>query len=477
VENVNLSNSSLRTVTVLAVLLTVAWAVFRFLPQSDVSYEHGGGLREYSGTHTVEPEKWAELVTTGGPGPKPWVLLPPDYPGENFVSGVEAEDRGFLAPDVCAECHRDKFETFQETTHALTSQLPSSTSILGKFTAPENVLETSDAKVSFLMEKTESGFLQHATVRDEVNGRSYTETFSFDLILGSGNHGQSYLYWNRDRLYQMHVSYLSESKTWVNSPGPYFDGTIDYARPVPPRCLDCHATWIAFDAKEVNRFERSTLIPGVTCVRCHGPGHEHVAFHRQNPEAKEGKRIVHPGKLSVTRVNELCAQCHSSGEQIGAAFGYRPGELLEAWMEVDLNADAENNADPHSANQLARLMQSPCFTKSEGLSCVRCHDPHRSQLGQMKTYAAKCRECHQPADCGECRSEGPLLEDRCVECHMPARRDAQVRIQTTEGRVEALLRNHRIGVWPETAQQVKALLMQQQGDKVPQPHEPARPPE
>lgn len=452
------------------VLCAVGWIAYRSINDSEVSYQQSGGLRDAPMTHRVAPEDWAELVTKGGPGNPPWVLLPPDYDGASFVSGVKAENRGFLGPETCAECHKDKFETFSETTHALTSRLPGATSILGDFTSPANLLKTASPAVFFEMKQGDGVYSQKATIRDESQRKSYADTFSFDLILGSGNHGQSYLYWNRDRLYQMHVSYLSESKSWVNSPGPYFDGTIDYARPVPPRCLDCHATWIAFDTKEVNRFDRSSLIPGVTCVRCHGPGHEHVSLHRQNPELKEGKRIVHPGKLSVDRVNELCAQCHSSGEQIGAAFGYRPGEPLATWMEIDLNASAENNADPHSANQLARLMQSRCFTESEGLSCVRCHDPHRSQLGQLKVYAEKCRECHKPSDCGECSANGAAFEDRCVECHMPARRDAQVRIQTSEGKMEALLRDHRIAVWPETASRVKAQLLGTSGDDVSGPN-------
>ncbi|MFO0975891.1 MAG: multiheme c-type cytochrome [Planctomycetaceae bacterium] len=459
----SISKGTWRLTAAMIVLCAGLWIILHSAFDSGASYQQSGGLGNAPVTYRVAPDDWAQLVTTGGPGTPPWVLLPPDFSEEDFVSAVKAENRGFLAPTTCAECHREKFETFKSTTHALTSRLPGETSILGDFSAPANILTTASPDVFFEMEKTADSYLQKATIRDESHRRSYSDTFSFDLILGSGNHGQSYLYWNRDRLYQMHVSYLSESQSWVNSPGPYFDGTIDYARPVPPRCLDCHATWIAFDPKEVNRFDRSTLIPGVTCVRCHGPGHEHIAIHRQHPELKEGKRIIHPGKLSVQRANELCAQCHSSGEQIGAPFGYRPGEPLATWMEIDLSAEAENNADPHSANQLARLMQSRCYTESDGLSCVRCHDPHRSQLGQLRTYAAKCRDCHQPADCRECATNGARFEDHCVDCHMPAKRDAQVRMQTSEGKMEALLRDHRIAVWPDTSAHVKSQLRNDTG--------------
>ena len=45
---------------------------------------------------------------------------------------------------------------------------------------------------------------------------------------------------------------------------------------------------------------------------------------------------------------------------------------------------------------------------------------------------------------------GSLARQRCVACHMPARRDAQVAMQTRQGNIEALLRDHQIGIWPET---------------------------
>jgi hypothetical protein len=47
---------------------------------------------------------------------------------------------------------------------------------------------------------------------------------------------------------------------------------------------------------------------------------------------------------------------------------------------------------------------------------------------------------------------------RCVDCHMPGRRDAQVRIETAGGNVQALLRDHRIGRWPESAEEVRREL-------------------
>ena len=416
----------------------------------------------------VSAEDWADLVLSGGPGGTGWVLLPDAGLEESagvavrsevgFVTGVRAEERGFFGVEACRECHEEQYATYTETAHARTSMRPSESTILGSFLEGQNVLRTASEELRFRMLSVGGSFVQRVELRDGKSGVFYTKDFPIDLVLGSGNHGQSYLYWEGDHLYQLHVSYLAESDGWVNSPGPYYDGTADFARPVPARCLDCHATWIGCDVKSVNRFERDSLVLGIGCVRCHGPGHEHVEYHRQFPEARGGRRIVQPGSLSVERQNDLCAQCHSAGEPLGAAFGYRPGEPLAEWMELDLSGESEENADPHSANQLARLMQSRCFGESGGLSCVTCHDPHRSQRGATAEYSAKCADCHTAEVCPDVRLLGGAAAERCVDCHMPGRRDAQVRIETSGGNVQALLRDHRIGRWPEAAEEVRREL-------------------
>lgn len=460
---ITISNSStarLAARCLISAVLLVVGCTEQQVPQPTVQpVEASAAVRR------VTAEDWATVAVGGGPGGTGWVLLPeqPATAQSPYVSPVKPEERGFLAADACRECHAEQYETYTHTAHARTSMLPSAQAILGSFAQGRNELSTATAHLRFRMLAVGGQFLQRLQLDDPLTGARYEKEFSIDLVLGSGNHGQSYLYWDSDRLYQLHISYLTESDGWVNSPGPYYDGTADFARPVPVRCIECHATWIGADLKSVNRFDRSTLVPGIGCVRCHGPGHEHIEFHRQFPDEQTGRRIVQPARLTVQRQNEICAQCHSAGEVLGSAFGYRPGQALADWMELDLSSESADNADPHSANQLARLMKSRCFTTPEGLSCITCHDPHRSQQGQLAGYAAKCASCHQPADCPDVLKLGAVAEKRCVECHMPARRDAQVQMETTSGNVQALLRDHLIGRWPETAAEVRRKIAAEAG--------------
>jgi hypothetical protein len=440
-----------RLILIAAVLFLIAWLL---VPQRDEFTVKP--LRDLDSVREIAPSEWVDLVTAGQNTAPGTVFIPQKTAGVEFRSGVRPESRGFLSPEVCSECHAENYRGFLTTAHAFTSREPDDHSILGSFAEERSMLSTRNPDLWFKMLADTTGFYQQLTVqKDRIH---YTEKRSIDLVIGSGNHGQAYLSWEGDHLYQMHVSYLTESDQWVNSPGMYVDGTADFARPVPGRCLDCHTTWFSEDATAVNRFDRSNYLLGVTCVRCHGPGHEHVAYHREHPDEGVGRQIVNPSGLSRDRINELCAQCHSAGEPLAPSFTYRPGEPLSEYLELDLAADAPTNEDPHSANQLARLMKSKCYIASETMTCITCHDPHQDQRGDTSGFSRTCQQCHQPESCREQKTSGSAINDRCVECHMPSRRDEQVSIEMKSGTLMALIRDHLIGKWPATSDRVRAKI-------------------
>ena len=111
----------------------------------------------------------------------------------------------------------------------------------------------------------------------------------FDLVVGSGKKGQSYLYWKDAKLFQLPVSYSTSTEGWCKSPG-YVADTPFFDRRVPAQCLECHTTnarTIAGNAREYGDFfDKSQLVYGITCERCHGPGADHIKFHTENPGEK-----------------------------------------------------------------------------------------------------------------------------------------------------------------------------------------------
>ena len=414
------------------------------------------------GTHSIyeldnvyysAPNSYADFYENRAPQGIGWVHLPQPKEGESFQSFQDPALQGFVRPEVCGECHQDKYQGQRETAHFLTSQEPSLQTVLGKLGKESGRLTTRDPHLHFEMIAENDGLYQRVVV--QKGGKRFQHAERFDIVIGSGNKGQTYLYWHRDELYQLPISYFSESGGWINSPGRYRDGTADFARPIGHRCLDCHATFFAAAPGDIARYDRENYVLGVTCVRCHGHGWAHVQYHRTHPGDKAPRYIVQPGDLPRDRANEVCAQCHSgAGQLLAPAFTYQPGEPLDEYLRLDASSDDPKNDDPHVANQLARLIRSRCFQESENLTCTGCHDPHRQKRGDLKSFVERCAKCHASGDCKLIgKSSGPI-KDHCVECHMPSRRDVEGEMQMTEGTLLPLLRDHYIKVWPAVAQQV-----------------------
>ena len=185
--------------------------------------------------------------------------------------------KSYVGDTACHSCHQEKVDTYFRTAHHLTSQAADQNSILGKFADGENILKTSNPELFYRMEANERGHFQTAVSGVPPDTTSRTERF--DLVIGSGGKGQTYLYWKGDELFQLPVTYWTELGQWVNSPG-YRDGYPDFSRRVLPRCLDCHASHFESFAPPLNRYRNTGFELGISCEKCHGMGSEHVARQR-----------------------------------------------------------------------------------------------------------------------------------------------------------------------------------------------------
>jgi hypothetical protein len=227
-----------------------------------------------------------------------------------------------ISNDKCLSCHED-YRKYLATAHHLTSQPASATSIAGSFATGKNILPTSQRELHYVMEARKEGFFQTGVLGTPPDAISVSERF--DLVIGSGRKGQTYLYWGKeDQLFQLPVSYWTEVTSWVNSPG-YGDRSLDFSRPVVPRCLECHASYFAVvaDGQVVNRYRRSDYVLGVSCERCHGPGARHAEINAPGAPKPVDQAIVNPAKLSRERQLALCSLCHGGiwfGESAGVLF-------------------------------------------------------------------------------------------------------------------------------------------------------------
>jgi hypothetical protein len=350
----------------------------------------------------------------------------------------------FVGDQECLACHPDR-ASYLTTAHHLTSTLPARNTIAGTFAEGEQILNTSNPYLRFRMYSTPDGFFQSA-----IMGRAPATTVRserFDIVIGSGRKGQTYLYWRDDRLFQLPISYWTGLNSWVNSPG-YRDGVANFSRPIAPRCLECHATFFESRADTaLNRYDPSNFVLSISCERCHGPGREHGDRRRSWASRLRGAAIVNPAELPRNRAIDVCALCHSGvGEQKAPPFSYIPGEPLDDYL-VPAPLPPGEDVDVHG-NQTALLARSRCFQTSTTMTCSTCHDVHAPQRSTAE-FVPRCLECHSVESCGLFPARGAAISKGCVDCHMPEL-TSQTVVSTHEGkRVQPRIRSHWIKVYPD----------------------------
>ncbi|MBO0723156.1 MAG: hypothetical protein J2P41_20200, partial [Blastocatellia bacterium] len=315
---------------------------------------------------------------------------------------------------------------------------------ISAFSAGRNMLRTRTAGVYFKMERRGPDFFQ--TASDATSGRSRTERF--DIVIGSGRKGQSYLYWREGLLYQLPVSYLRGIEEWINSPG-YPDGQINFARVIQPRCLECHSTTFNLELVDGRPRYSAAYELGIRCAKCHGEGDQHVSYHTAHPEEKEGRYILNPARFPRDRQMDNCALCHSGAwDPRRPPFSYHPGQKLDDYAPAGAG-EADPSADVHG-NQIALLRQSKCFRASPEMSCSTCHDVHQQERDSVK-LANKCLSCHQAGQCKIGQSIGAEIMNYCIDCHMPKRKSTLIRIDAPTKQFAPEYRSHAIGIYRQVA--------------------------
>jgi hypothetical protein len=363
----------------------------------------------------------------------------------------------FAGTDACKSCHKDIYKSFLQTAHHFTSQRATKELIKGSFDEGENNYAYTYYDV-VKAEDTDSGFYQIAYYKKDVK-----EAERFDIVIGSGVKGQSYLYWKGNNLFQLPLSYFSGTNTWVNSPGypsyrPFFN------RPVTARCMECHSTYIKDIGGMPNapKFDKTQVIYGVECESCHGPALRHVDYQVQNPDDKTGRFIINPGSLSRQQQLDQCSLCHSGMQESSKpAFTFMPGDTLSHFFKPTYVADSAALLDVHG-NTYALLSASKCFLSSKTFSCNTCHNTHLVQRQEPQFFSQKCMSCHTVSKGNFCPLNaqlGSVIAQNCIDCHMPVEASKTLTVQeSTNDKKPAMLRSHYISIYPKESEKVLEII-------------------
>jgi predicted CXXCH cytochrome family protein len=199
---------------------------------------------------------------------------------------------------------------------------------------------------------------------------------------------------------------------------------------VPPAraarsCFACHATDLS--ARRERQIDDETMIPNVTCERCHGPGRAHVAAARRHAPEPELTLPFGGGNWDADALLALCGQCHRHPSASALATLKPDDPLLVRFQPVGIS-------------------RSRCYRASAGaLSCVSCHDPHARPATDLAIYDQVCLSCHDsrsaammvPRNSTAARTTCPVSpQTGCIDCHMPK----------VDAGQHVLFRDHRIRV-------------------------------
>lgn len=400
---------------------------------------------------TYRRSAWVLVLLTG----TVWLLVRCTGTDQKTATGTTATTPGYEAyapAEQCASCHKAIYEQHLKTAHHLTGQPANAETIMGSFEKGKNEFAYTPS-ILLSMQKRDSSFYQVAYFKGEEK-----KAMRFDIVIGSGVMGESYLNWRGDRLYQLPITYFTAAGQWSNSPGFPSDRVL-IDRPVTARCLECHVTYAASAdtaAMEPMHFDRNRILYGVDCQKCHGPAAAHAAYQAKHPEDKTAKHIINPKKLPRQLQLDICALCHGGNiEKTKPSFSFTAGNSLADYFTIDTNSNFVLNSpvDVHG-NQVGLLKASKCYRMSETLTCNTCHNTHENERGKTELFSQRCTGCHnpdEPAFQTTTHRTVQALRKNCIDCHMPAQpsRSIAVNLQGSETPRASYLRTHYIGIYPE----------------------------
>lgn len=327
-------------------------------------------------------------------------------PTELSQAGESWNPPGFTGAKACARCHPEEASALARSGHSQTLTRAGQSSVARWF-AGKSIADPELQGVVWTYALGADGVLK-ATRRE--NGKTLTQ--SLDYAVGSGHDGVTFVSLEGPpgaiEGQKHRLSYFTEANQARVTPGADPNSQADLSRGEPIsaentlKCFECHSSRTSRDGRHV--LDPATLLPGIDCERCHGPGQKHadavLSGALQSGSSKSEIRYG-KGKSGADAEIRMCGECHRHPSSF-------PPDALSL----------ENPILPQFP--AAGLAQSKCFTSTpRGIACTTCHDPHDEVPRDLAGFDRACLKCHDSPGIPGCpKSSGPT---GCVTCHMPRR--------------------------------------------------------
>jgi predicted CXXCH cytochrome family protein len=325
----------------------------------------------------------------------------------------------------CLDCHEDHVRSYRETgmARALEPVLPSEVAGL------ESV--TDAAGWSYRFDPDPRG----ARLVETWGTGAPAISAELAFAIGAGLMDRSYAAAVGERLAFAPLEVLggAEGRHAALAPGHAIHAGLRFSTPITEECLACHTDQLPERGYPLDlRPDPATWSPsGISCAACHPGADQHVRWRQDDLSGvrRDGRDPIRtPSRAGQVESVSVCARCHLQGD---ASFLLEPGARGVLAAGGDLLAHravfvaAKTTSEIRFVSQVERLMMSRCYTESaenlrEAMTCVTCHDPHRSSFDPAERAVVReaCAQCHGETRRPCARSPEQRGDRGCVDCHM-----------------------------------------------------------
>ena len=404
---------------------------------------------------------------------------------------IEVPDHGYLGSDACRDCHPQNHATWFASYHRTMTQVAQPDVVLGDF---NDVKLSQNGRDYHLSEVDDVCWVEMLDPAAMPGTAAASRRVQRPIVMSTGSHHMQ-VYWFpigvRRTLATLPFVFLNETQEWIPRSAAFLRPTVDGVSHEIGRwnsgCSKCHSTHPQEREVTVGEWDTRAAEFGISCEACHGPGQQHIAYHRDSAANKDtaaslsSDPIVNPADLSHVRSSQVCGQCHSvmtlKGDQRKInveGITFRPGtDLRESHDVWQLHSpemkELLKNESMHdrvvstnrgtfysdgvvrvSGREYTSLEQSACFQRGE-MGCLSCHQLHKAaddtrsdkdwaddQLKPSSYGNDACVQCHDQQQYSTAHTHhlADSSGSNCYNCHMP---------HTAYGLLKAI-RNHTISI-------------------------------
>ena len=398
---------------------------------------------QHAPTHSLSPsgavdDKMSQQIGYGPPAPR------------DLSRGAHPQHPSQTQLESCGDCHPDIVESFKRTFMSRALSYPTLDQVVEDFGGGRSEVIHPQTGVGYRATIDERG----RWWQEEFDPKGdYVRRVQVKYLIGSGNNTRSYIGEIDGELFELPLTWYSPTEQraglWDMSPGYHRADHFRFSRPVKADCLFCHNDLSPTIDSRLSGFKEQ-LPPGITCVRCHGDGQAHIDARLEGQEwpGKPDPTILNPAHLSIGRQQQICEQCHLSGEARALIPGqrwdhYDPRTPLEDYVRIYAfpttsisaaqppqkhqlkSSKSSSSTSTHAASSAfgiashaERMTLSACAQGTRSFTCTTCHDPHAPD--SHESYQSACLSCHQNNT--HAQTQAQTYSERrgqpCFSCHM-----------------------------------------------------------